>query len=349
MRAVNMTEPSVVDMATARRPPSRKNHSLAEYALTQCEHAYFCKDWARFDYWFRVYRDARLRASDERPNTASHTPSNRIQDLRPKMACRANNPPSEATDFSACLAKVAAALLLLTVAAPSPAKTMSYSSSDKATVIASTTLPDVTAVPLYVKLIGGRLSPDTVSGVSTGSGFFYQLSGTTEISVDDKTTMIAAGDATFIPGGAKIALKAADHEPSIYLEFLLSPAGYSDLPEVTAANGHEIYRSSSSIRDLHGGNYVLNLTRVTLPRQAPPDMPHHRSAAALHVVLSGVGAETADGTTVVRSPGSVSFEPASLVYQWRNPSDLPLTYLVFNLNGEAEDAVVTVAQRGPRR
>jgi hypothetical protein len=74
---------------------------------------------------------------------------------------------------------------------------------------------------------------------------------------------------------------------------------YSDLPEVTAVNGREIYRSRSSIGGLHEGNYVLNLTRVTLPHQAPPDMPHHRSGAALHVVLSGFGAETADGTTVV--------------------------------------------------
>jgi gentisate 1,2-dioxygenase len=85
---------------------------------------------------------------------------------------------------------------------------------------------------------------------------------------------------------------------------------------------------------------VLDLIKVTLPEQAPPDPPHRRSGAALHLVLSGFGAETADGATVARSPGSVSFEPGSLVYQWSNPGDRPLTYLVFNVNPAGEDAVL---------
>ena len=88
---------------------------------------------------------------------------------------------------------------------------------------------------------------------------------------------------------------------------------------------------------------------LSLSSAAPPDMPHHRSAAALHVVLSGFGAETADGATTVKSPGSVSFEPAPLVYQWSNPGNLPLTYLVFNVNGESEDAVVAAGQNGGQR
>jgi len=32
-----------------------------------------------------------------------------------------------------------------------------------------------------------------------------------------------------------------------------------------------------------------------------------------------------------------------LVYQWGNPGNPPLTYLVFNLNPESEDAVVAAA------
>jgi mannose-6-phosphate isomerase-like protein (cupin superfamily) len=89
---------------------------------------------------------------------------------------------------------------------------------------------------------------------------------------------------------------------------------------------------------------VLTLTKVTLPFQSPPDMPHHRSVAALHIVMSGFGAETANGTTVIKSPGSISFEPADLVYQWSNPGNVPLTYLVFNVNREAEAAIIATAR-----
>jgi len=330
-----MTEPPVVDMAMARQLRARKNRGLAEFALTQCEQAYFCNDWALFDYWLQIYRYARRRSPVDRQNIVSYTPSNLAQHLRPETPCGASDPASRGTAVATCLAKVAAALLLLTIAAPSPAKTMSYSSSDKATVIASTTVSDITAVPLYVKLIGGRLPPDAISCVESGSGFFYQLSGTTEILVGGKTTTISAGDATFVAAGAEVTLKAGNREPSIYLEFLLAPNDSSDLPGIRAMNGREIYRSNLSIRGLHNGAYVLNLTKVTLPRQAPPDMPHHRSAAALHVVLSGLGAETRDGTT--------------LTYQWRNPGNETLTYLVFNLNGEAEDAVVAADREGPPR
>jgi hypothetical protein len=47
--------------------------------------------------------------------------------------------------------------------------------------------------------------------------------------------------------------------------------------------------------------------------------------------------------TIAKGPGSISYEPDDLVYQWGNPGYPPLTYLVFNLNPQAEEAVVTVA------
>jgi mannose-6-phosphate isomerase-like protein (cupin superfamily) len=307
----------------------------------------FERDWARFDYWFRVHRGLR-RPQDDGRTIASLTPSHGSETSRSTTSGGAGNRSVGAAKAAVRFARVGAALFLLTIAVAAPAKTISHSSSSAATVIASTTLPDVAAEPLYIRLVGGRLPSDEVSGTSTADGFFYQLSGTTEISIDDKTTIVAAGEAALIPRGATVTLKAGYRLPSLYLQFLLSPAPNSDLPE--APNGHEIYRSSSPIRGLRPGNYVLNLTKVTLPQQAPPDLPHRRSGAALHVVLSGFGAETADGTTVARSPGSVSFEPATLVYQWSNPGNLPLTYLVFNFNPESADAIVAAApQSGPQR
>ena len=144
----------------------------------------------------------------------------------------------------------------------------------------------------------------------------------------------------FIPGGAKLIISTVGDEPATYLQFLLSPVAYFDLPDVSDGIGRELYRSTSPIPGLREGRYVLNLKKVTLPFQAPPDLPHHRSGAALHLVLSGFGAETANGTTVAKGPGSLSYEPAPTVYQWSNPGNVPLTYLVFNLNPESENAVL---------
>jgi hypothetical protein len=57
-------------------------------------------------------------------------------------------------------------------------------------------------------------------------------------------------------------------------------------------------------------------------------------------VLSGFGAETANGITVAKGPGTLSYEPPPMVYQWSNPGNKPLTYLVFNLNPTSENAIM---------
>jgi hypothetical protein len=44
------------------------------------------------------------------------------------------------------------------------------------------------------------------------------------------------------------------------------------------------------------------------------DPPHWRTGAALHYVVSGVGAELIEGKAAVRNPGSVSYEPGEVFY-----------------------------------
>lgn len=242
--------------------------------------------------------------------------------------------------------KIGIALLGTILATPVPAQTTSYSSSPDAMVVASAVLPSVNTLPLYVRVIGGAILSDTMSSVSTASGIYYQVSGAAEISVDGRISTVHSSEGIFIPGGSKLVIKAVSDQPAAYLHFLLSPVAYYDLSEVSGGIGRELYRSASPIPGLREGNYVLNLRRVTLPHQAPSDSPHHRSGAALHCVLSGVGAETAKGVTAVRGPGSISYETSELVYQWSNPGNAPLTYLVFNLNPQTETAVVADAAPG---
>jgi mannose-6-phosphate isomerase-like protein (cupin superfamily) len=102
----------------------------------------------------------------------------------------------------------------------------------------------------------------------------------------------------------------------------------------------ELYRTAGPIPDLKPGGYDLNLTRVTFPAQMPSNPPHHRSGAALYFIISGTGANTVDGKTEARGPGSLIYEPYALVHQWGNPGNKPLIFLAFNINPEGVAAVL---------
>jgi hypothetical protein len=72
----------------------------------------------------------------------------------------------------------------------------------------------------------------------------------------------------------------------------------------------------------------------------PSNSPHHRSGAALYFIISGTGANTVDGKTEARGPGSLIYEPYALVHQWGNPGNEPLIFLTFNINPEGVAAVL---------
>ncbi|MFH0301127.1 cupin domain-containing protein [Bradyrhizobium sp. 31Argb] len=153
--------------------------------------------------------------------------------------------------------------------------------------------------------------------------------------------MLNAGEGLFIAGGKAAALTAGSGAPSTFLHFFLVPAGELGRPAETApAVVRELYRTASPIPDLKSGHYDLNLTRVTFRAQMPSNPPHHRSGAALYFILSGTGANTVDGKTEARGPGSLIYEPYDLVHQWGNPGDEPLIFLAFNINPEGVPAVL---------
>src|SRR6202140_1379312 len=164
------------------------------------------------------------------------------------------------------------------------------------TVIAATKLPTVTEVPLHFKAVSIPLQPDTKSGVSAANGILYQMSGSTEVALDGEAKTLNAGDGLFIAGGKAAALTAGRGGPSTFLHFFLVPAVDLGRPVETApAAVRELYRTATPIPDLKPGGYDLNLTRVTFPPQMPSNPPHHRSGAALYFIISGNGANTADG------------------------------------------------------
>jgi quercetin dioxygenase-like cupin family protein len=209
------------------------------------------------------------------------------------------------------------------------------------TVVAATKLPTVTDVPLYFKAVSVTLSPGEKSAVSAANGILYQITGSTQASLGGEDKTLSAGAGLFIGGGKTAALKAGSGGPSTFLHFFIAPAVDLDRPAETApAAVRELYRTAAPIPDLKPGGYDLNLTRVTFPAQMPSNAPHHRSGAALYFIISGTGANTIDGKTAERGPGTLIYEPYGLVHQWGNPGNEPLTFLAFNINPEGVAAVL---------
>jgi quercetin dioxygenase-like cupin family protein len=209
------------------------------------------------------------------------------------------------------------------------------------TVVAATKLPTVTDGPLHFKAVSVTLQPAEKSGVSAANGILYQISGSTEVALDGEAKMLNAGEGLFIAGGKTAALTAGSGGPSTFLHFFLAPAADLDRSaETPPAAVRELFRTAAPIPDLKPGGYDLNLTRVTFPAQMPSNPPHHRSGAALYFIVSGSGANTVDGKTEARGPGSLIYEPYALVHQWGNPGNEPLTFLAFNINPEGVAAVL---------
>jgi mannose-6-phosphate isomerase-like protein (cupin superfamily) len=239
--------------------------------------------------------------------------------------------------------RTAGLLLLGAIALPASgtAQTAPAPPAITRTLIAATKLPTVTDVPVHFKAVGISLQPNENSTVSAANGILYQISGSTEVVLDGEAKMLNAGEGLFIAGGKSAALKAGNGGPSSLLHFFLAPAADLGRPVETApAVVRELYRTENPIPDLKPGGYDLNLTRITFPAQMPSNAPHHRSGAALYFIVSGTGANTIDGRTEAKGPGSLIYEPYALVHQWGNPGNEPLIFLAFNINPEGVAAVL---------
>jgi mannose-6-phosphate isomerase-like protein (cupin superfamily) len=217
-----------------------------------------------------------------------------------------------------------------TALASSEAVAVTYSSSPLAKIIATKTLPELRNS--HFRIISNTFSSGEIDEISPSDGIYYQYSGKVEMNIGLAHAILDAGDGLFMPAGTKFTLRAVNvKSPSIYLQFLLSPKPESE-PDQPTGTSVEVYRSPSPIPGLIREPNFLSLARVSVPPASPFDPLHQRSGAAVHYVVSGVGAELMEGQATAKGPGSFSYEPRGLVYQWGNPGSKALTYLVFNIN-----------------
>jgi mannose-6-phosphate isomerase-like protein (cupin superfamily) len=88
---------------------------------------------------------------------------------------------------------------------------------------------------------------------------------------------------------------------------------------------------------------MISISRASHSRRGCPPTRHTIDQARLYTlyfIISGTGANTVDGKTETRGPGSLIYEPHALVHQWGNPGDEPLIFLAFNINPEGVAAVL---------
>ena len=239
--------------------------------------------------------------------------------------------------------------LLSALAALTPALAQTTAPVITRTVVASAKLPTVVAGPLHFRAVSVAIRPGEATTFSGANGVLYETSGSTSVSINGEVKTIGAGEGLFIASGMKVSLKAGNGEPSSLLHFLLAPATDVAQPtEAAPAVVKELFRTAGPIPDLKAGSYDLNLTRITFPAHMPSNPPHHRSGAALYYIVSGTGANTVEGKTEQRAPGSLIYEPFGLVHQWGNPGDEPLTFLAFNINPDGVAAVVVETAATPK-
>jgi mannose-6-phosphate isomerase-like protein (cupin superfamily) len=209
-------------------------------------------------------------------------------------------------------------------------------------VVAATQLASVIDRPLRIKALGFDISPGAKESFSTTDGILYQVSGTLEVTTPTKTKTLGPGEGMYIPATKSISVRAEGAGRSTSIHFLLVPEGDAGQPQ-TLAFAKELFQTQAPIPGLKPGPYDLNLTRVTFPAHMPSNAPHHRSGAALYYVISGSGANTIDGKVEERKPGTFIYEPTTLVHQWGNPGDVPLTFITFNMNQMGVPAVISDA------
>lgn len=89
------------------------------------------------------------------------------------------------------------------VVAPATAQTTPAPPAITRTVVAATKLPTVVAVPLHFKALSVTIRPGEASSFSGADGILYQMSGSTEVSIDGGVKTIGAGEGLVMLVGSR--------------------------------------------------------------------------------------------------------------------------------------------------
>ena len=167
-----------------------------------------------------------------------------------------------------------ALLSAASVAGPATAQTTPAAPAITRTVVATTKLPTVVAVPLHFRAVGVYHSARRGEQFLGCDGVLYQMSGSTEVSTDGGVKTTGAGEGLFIASGKQVSLKAGSGEPSTFLHFLLVSATALNQPAEgsTRCRERNLPHGGTDFR-LKPGSYDLN-RRGSLSQRACPRTRH---------------------------------------------------------------------------
>src|SRR6266699_2709047 len=69
------------------------------------------------------------------------------------------------------------------------------------TVVAAAKLPSVVETPLYFRALQVSIPPRQTTALSAANGILYQISGSTEVSINGETKALRAGEGLFVAAG----------------------------------------------------------------------------------------------------------------------------------------------------
>jgi quercetin dioxygenase-like cupin family protein len=207
-------------------------------------------------------------------------------------------------------------------------------------VLASGKLPAVNDAPRFFRVLEVTLPAGQRTSVTGAAGMLYQISGSTTVTLAGEMKTLNAGEGFFIPAGAAAQLQAGAGPASTFFHYVLATAAELERPaEANPATAKELYRSPGALPGLKPGTYDMTLQRAAFAPGMAATNPHHRTGGALYYIVSGTAQNTIGGQTTPRGPGSFVYEPYGMVHQWANPSNEPVTRIVFNINPEGTPAV----------
>ena len=102
------------------------------------------------------------------------------------------------------------------LAAPAAAQTTPAPPAITRTLVAAVKLPTVVATPLHFQAVSVTIQPGEATSFSGATSILYQMSGSTEISVDAAVKTVSAGEGLYIPLGKPVSLKPGSGEPSSF-------------------------------------------------------------------------------------------------------------------------------------
>src|ERR1700722_296186 len=142
------------------------------------------------------------------------------------------------------LAAIALAILGVVFVPTGASAIETYSSSQFHQLIAKAAVPDRNNEQLYFSVAAGTFWTNEVQRTAASDGIYYQFTGTTELGLDGRATMLQPGDGLFIQAGSKFTLKSLDANRSpTYLQFLLASTPGSAVADAADGTSVELYRS----------------------------------------------------------------------------------------------------------